>query len=312
MDYSVVVPLYNEEDNVGILYREIRGAMEEMAGLYEVIFIDDGSSDETFKRLRDATKADPGVVIVKFRKNFGQSAAMSAGFERARGDIVISLDGDLQNDPADIPQLVNKLQEGHDVVSGWRKNRKDKMLLRKIPSKIANKIICHVTGVRLHDTGCSLKAYRKEILKTISLYGELHRFIPALARMQGADIEEIAVNHRERRFGKSKYNLTRTFKVLMDISTLNVFLKYLDRPHIYFGATGAAFMLTGLFTMFWLLVGRLAIDGDPGEENILQTLTFLLAVTGFQFILYGLLSKLIVHTGHRDRLIPHVGREGKR
>ncbi len=301
MDYSVVVPLYNEEDNVGILYQEIRGAMEKMGGSYEIIFIDDGSGDDTFKRLSEVTETDPAVIIVKFRENFGQSAAMSAGFEKASGDIVISLDGDLQNDPADIPQLVRKLQEGHDVVSGWRKDRKDRMLLRKIPSKMANKIICHVTGVNLHDTGCSLKAYRKETLKEISLYGELHRFIPALARMQGANIEEIAVNHRERRFGESKYNLTRTFKVLMDISTLNLFLKYLERPQIYFGATGIIFMLTGLFTFTWLIVNRIAMSGDPGEENIILTLTFLLIVTGFQFFLYGLLSKLIVHTGRKNR-----------
>ncbi len=301
MDYSVVVPLYNEEESVELLYGEIRESIESMEGDHEIIFVDDGSKDGTFEHLMELSRRDPAVVIIKFRGNFGQSAAMAAGFERASGDIIISLDGDLQNDPRDIPMLVEKLREGHDVVSGWRKHRKDKMLLRKIPSKMANKIICHVTGVKLHDTGCSLKVYRKEILKAISLYGELHRFIPALARMQGADIDEMAVNHRERKFGRSKYSLTRTFKVLMDISTLNLFLKYMDRPQIYFGTAGLLFMLMGLVTLVPLAISRIAIGGDPAEENILMTLTFILTVTGFQFILYGLISKLILHTRNRNR-----------
>jgi len=304
VDYSVVVPLYNEEDNVTILYREIRQTMEGMDGRYEVIYVDDGSSDRTFERLREIARDDECVVIIKFRGNFGQSAAMSAGFDRAKGEIVVSLDGDLQNDPADIPLLISRIKEGPDVVSGWRKNRRDKMLLRKIPSKLANKIICHVTGVKLHDTGCSLKAYRKDVLKEISLYGELHRFLPALARMQGAEIEEMAVNHRERRFGESKYNLTRTFKVMMDISTLNLFLKYLGRPHIYFGTTGVVFTVTGFITFLGLMLNRFMMGGDPAEENILLTLTFLMIVTGFQFLLYGLLSKLIVHTGRNRNRIP--------
>jgi glycosyltransferase involved in cell wall biosynthesis len=309
MNYSVVVPLYNEEESVETLYREIKEAMEGMEGEYEIIFVDDGSIDRTFEHLNSIATEDPTVVVIKFRKNFGQSAAMSAGFDRTRGDIVISLDGDLQNDPRDIPQLVGKLREGYDVVSGWRKDRKDKMLLRKIPSRLANKIICHVTGVRLHDTGCSLKAYRKEIIRSISLYGELHRFIPALARMQGAKIDEVVVSHRARQYGESKYNLNRTFKVLLDISTLNLFLKYLDRPQIYFGISGVFLMIISLFTGIGLVVNQLAIDRDPGEGNILLTLTFLLTVTGFQFILYGLISKLIVRTGRKDRHLPFVDRE---
>ncbi len=311
MDYSVVIPVYNEEENIELLYREIRDVMVTMGGIYEIIFIDDGSTDRTFEILDSLSNQDANLVVIKFRGNFGQSAAMSAGFDRANGEIVISLDGDLQNDPRDIPRLVDKLREGPDVVSGWRKNRKDKVLLRKIPSKLANKIICYVTGVRLHDTGCSLKAYRKEILKAIDLYGELHRFIPALARMQGATIEEIAVNHRARRFGESKYNLSRTFKVLMDISTLNLFLKYFERPQIYFGITGLLLMLIGLFISFWLVIDRLMLSGDPAEQNILLTLTFLLCVTGFQFILYGLISKLIVHTGRKKRRLALLDRGGK-
>ena len=305
MEYSIVVPLYNEEDNLDILYREIRDVMEGIGGRYEVIFVDDGSTDETYPRLCRIAESDPSVVVIRFRRNFGQSAAMSAGFEHASGQVVVSLDGDLQNDPSDIPVLIEKLKEGYDVVSGWRKNRRDKMLVRKIPSRLANKVICHVTGVKLHDSGCSLKAYRKEILKSISLYGELHRFIPALARMQGAEISELAVNHRERRYGKSKYNLTRTFKVLMDISTLNLFLKYLDRPQIYFGSTGFTLMIVGFLSLLWFVYARIAGGGDPAEGNVLITLNFLLIVTGFQFILYGLLSRLIVQTGHRSR---HKGR----
>jgi glycosyltransferase involved in cell wall biosynthesis len=304
MDCSVVVPLYNEEENVEILYREISRVMESMGEEYEIIFIDDGSSDNTFQRLRELADKDPNMVIIKFRGNFGQSAAMSAGFEQAVGDVIVSLDGDLQNDPADIPGLIKKLREGHDVVSGWRKHRKDKMLIRKVPSKLANKIICHVTGVKLHDTGCSLKAYKKEVMKAISLYGELHRFIPALARMQGANIVEMAVNHRERKYGESKYNLTRTFKVLMDISTMNLFLKYFDRPQIYFGMAGIIFIITGLFTFIWLAVEWMVLGAEPGEQNIILTLTFLQTITGFQFILYGLISKLIVHTGKKNHNIP--------
>jgi glycosyltransferase involved in cell wall biosynthesis len=312
MDYSVVIPVYNEEENVEILHGEITRAMERLDGRYEVIYVDDGSSDGTYARLRTLAREDPHVVVVKFRGNFGQSAAMSAGFRRARGGVIISMDGDLQNDPADIPRLVEKLREGHDVVSGWRKDRKDKVLLRKIPSWLANRLICHVTGVRLHDTGCSLKVYRRDILKAISLYGELHRFIPALARMQGAGIEELAVNHRARIHGRSKYNLTRTFKVLMDISTLNLFLKYLNRPQVYFGGTGLIFTMTGLLLSAWLAFERVTYGSDPAEENIILTLTFLLTVTGIQFILYGLLSKLIVHTGGRTPVrIPRIPPEKK-
>jgi dolichol-phosphate mannosyltransferase len=185
------------------------------------------------------------------------------------------------------------------------------MLVRKIPSKLANKIICHVTRVKLHDTGCSLKVYRKEIVKAISLYGELHRFIPALAKMKGASIEEIAVNHRERKYGKSKYNLTRTFKVLMDISTLNLFLKHLISPHIYFGTTGVILISTGLFAFMWFAVNGIVYGGNPSEGNILLTLTFLLTVTGFQFVLYGLLSKLIIHSGRTKHRIQVFESENK-
>ena len=216
INISVVIPIYNEEENVALLYESITNVLSKLKQGYEIIMVDDGSKDKTLPILREIQKNDSHLRVIKFRGNFGQSAAMAAGFEAARGENVVAMDGDLQNDPKDIPMLLDKLDEGYDVVSGWRKNRKDKFLIRKVPSKIANRLICSVTGVELHDTGCSLKAFRKEVIKRISLYGELHRFIPALAKLEGAKITEVVVNHHARKYGVSKYNITRTFRVIMD------------------------------------------------------------------------------------------------
>jgi len=296
---SVVVPLYNEIENVSLLYNAVRDAMESMEISYEMLFVDDGSTDGTAEKLKILAEKDTCLRAVLFRRNFGQSAAMGAGFRRATGEVVVAMDGDLQNDPADIPKLISVLNEGYDVVSGWRKNRKDKLIIRKVPSRIANRLICSITDVDLHDTGCSLKAFRREVIEGIRLYGELHRFIPALARVEGARISEVVVNHRARQFGESKYNITRTFRVLMDLSSLNLFLKYLRNPLRFFGKIGLWLNLFGLLGLLWAayLVG--VNNAQLVDVNVLITMTFLLWVAGFQFIFFGLVATLIVKTGKR-------------
>lgn len=302
MDISVVVPLYNEEENVDILYRSIHDVMSQLDKTYEIIFVDDGSKDSTFALLRAISQKDPHVKVIKFRNNCGQSAAMDAGFEYSHGEIIISMDGDLQNDPRDIPNLLHKLDEGYDVVSGWRKNRQDGLILRKIPSKIANRMICSVTKVRLHDTGCALKAYRAKVVKRINLYGEMHRFLPALARIEGAEIAELVVNHHPRRFGKSKYNITRTFRVIMDLLSLNLFIKYLKKPLGFFGLIGLIFFLLSLITLGIWVVGAYNYSNTIAESNVLFTLTFLFLVSGLEFFFIGLLADLIYVTGNKKKM----------
>ena len=299
IDISIVVPVYNEQENVALLHQAITDVMKNLSVSYELILVDDGSTDATPQIMKNLHKSDPNLKIIKFRSNFGQSAAMAAGFEAAKGDTVVAMDGDLQNDPRDIPKLLEKLNEGYDVVSGWRKNRKDKLLMRKVPSKIANRLICSVTGVKLHDTGCSLKAFRREIIKRISLYGELHRFIPALAKLEGARITEIVVNHHPRKFGKSKYNITRTFRVIMDLTTLNLFLKHLRNPLRFFGKLSMISLFLAMLATVWAGSTLIHSNFDSASINVLITLVFLLVVTAFQFIFIGLLAMLIVHTGKK-------------
>jgi len=299
LNISIVVPIYNEEENVALLHSAISEVMRGLNQSYEIIMVDDGSQDGTLTQLRRIQKTDPRLRIIKFRGNFGQSAAMAAGFEAARGEFVVAMDGDLQNDPKDIPMLIRKLEEGFDVVSGWRKNRKDKLVLRKIPSKIANRLICSITGVRLHDTGCSLKAFRREVIKRIRLYGELHRFIPALAKLEGARITEVVVNHHPRKFGKSKYNITRTFRVLMDLTSLNLFLKHLRNPVRFFGSLALIALMIAFFTTIWAARIWMENNFETATINILITLVFLLVFTAFQFVFIGLLASLIVHTGKK-------------
>ena len=304
---SVVVPVMNEEENVHHLHQAINDAMQAWGRSYEIVIVDDGSTDRTFPLLQEIAQRDPHLRVVKFRRNFGQSAAMGAGFELARGEVIVTMDGDLQNDPRDIPMVVEELQKGYDVVSGWRKNRKDKLIIRKVPSKIANRLIRQTTQVTLHDTGCSLKAYRREVVDKISLYGELHRFIPALARVEGARIGEVVVNHHERKFGKSKYNLTRTFRVIMDLTTLNLLLKYLTKPLHFFGALTLLFNALGLGTLLYaainLLQNRLATE----ELNVLMSLGFLLITAGINFLLFGLIANMVVKTGKkRDERLHEV------
>lgn len=302
IEISLVVPLYNEEENVRLLHEKIREVLDGLGKNYEIIFVDDGSRDKTFEHLKAIHDENPRAKIIKFRSNFGQSAAMAAGFEAAKGEFVFAMDGDLQNDPKDIPRLLEKLQEGYDVVSGWRKNRKDKLVIRKIPSRIANKLICMVTGVRLHDTGCSLKAFRSEIIKRIRLYGELHRFIPALAKIEGARITEMIVEHHARKFGKSKYNITRTFRVIVDLMAMNLFIKYLKTPLRFFGKIGTWFLVGGLVSIIWILYRVYLFNKPLVDVNILLTSVFLFIATGAQFFVWGLLADLIVKTGKRKSI----------
>lgn len=299
IEVSVTVPVFNEHENVSILYRSIKDVLERTDQSYEIIFVDDGSSDGTRDILRELAQKDPHFKIILFRSNRGQSAAMAAGFKASAGDIVIAMDGDLQNDPEDIPLLLGKIEEGYDVVAGWRKNRKDKLLIRKVPSRIANRLICSLTGVRLHDTGCSLKAFRREVIKNIRVYGELHRFIPVLARIEGARIAEVVVNHRPRIYGESKYTITRTFRVIMDLTSLTVLLKHLRNPLRFFGTLGAWFIGTGMIACCWVGYRMLTRHADLIDLNVPATIVFLFLAAGFQFLFMGLVASLIVKTGDR-------------
>ncbi len=296
---SVVAPVYNEVENVERLWDALYPVLQALDKPYEVVLVDDGSRDGTREKLRELASRYPMLRVILFRANFGQSAAMAAGFEASRGEIVVAMDSDLQNDPADIPLLLAKMAEGYDVVSGWRKDRKDKWLLRKVPSKIANRLICSITDVRLHDTGCSLKAFRGEILRRISLYGELHRFIPALTRMEGARITELAVRHHARRFGQSKYNLSRTFRVIMDLTTIRLLMRHLRNPlSFYFQFAFGTMLAAGLC----LAVGsyKVMVRHVPWSDlNILFTLIVLLTATSLQFVFLGLIGRIIVESGSR-------------
>ncbi len=296
---SIVVPLYNEVENVERLWQKLEPVVERLKKPYEVILVDDGSTDGTREKVRLLAHKHPSIHAILFRGNFGQSAAMAAGFAATRGEIVVAMDGDLQNDPADIPALLAKIEQGYDVVSGWRKHRKDKLVLRKIPSKIANRLICSVTNVRLHDTGCSLKAFRGDVLRRISLYGELHRFIPALLRIEGAKITEMPVRHHPRQFGTSKYNLSRTFRVIMDLINIRLIMRHLHNPLIFFAKIGALFFICGLMSLIAMFYKLFVQHATLIDINILLILTVLLWVSAGQMIFFGLIGKLIVQTGSR-------------
>lgn len=300
LDVSIVIPLLNEEDNVDLLYQSLDKALKEIGKSSEIIFIDDGSSDSTFSRLKKIQQTDDRVLVIRFRRNFGQTAAFSAGFDYARGDVIITLDGDLQNDPADIPHLLSKIEEGYDVVSGWRVNRQDTYLLRRLPSNIANWIISSVTGVRLHDYGCSLKAYRKEVVKNLRLYGEMHRFIPALASWIGIQVAEIPVNHHPRKFGQSKYGLGRTIKVMLDLVTVKFLLDYATRPIQIFGFLGLLSFVTGSGLGIYLAALRIFFNQPLGDRPLLL-LAVLLVVLGVQLLTMGLMGEMIMRTYHETQ-----------
>ena len=299
---SVVVPLLNEQGNIGPLYNQITQALS--GGFdYEIIFVDDGSDDGSFAELTRLQKDDARVRVIRFRKNFGQTAALSAGFAHARGESIAALDADLQNDPADIPKMIARLDEGFDVVSGWRKKRHDNAITRLIPSKIANWLIARITGVKLHDFGCTLKVYRREVLAETKLYGEMHRFIPALASWSGASIAEIVVNHRPRTAGVAKYGLGRTMKVVLDLITVKFLGSFSTKPIYIFGGLGAISAIGAIITGLAVIYQKIASDSDM-SGNPLLILTAMLITATIQFILMGLLAELMVRTYHESQNRP--------
>ena len=299
---SIVVPIYNEEESLPFLVNQLLEVLQPMEETFELVLVNDGSSDNSAEVIRKLSFEIPELVGVLLRKNYGQTAAMAAGFDISSGEIVVTLDGDLQNDPADIPLLVNKIRDGFDLVSGWRYRRQDAAISRKLPSKIANRLIGKVTGVRLNDYGCSLKAYRKEVLTDMRLYGELHRFLPVLANIEGARITEVKVNHRARQFGSSKYGIDRTFRVLMDLLTVWFMNRFLTRPMYVFGFGGIVAIIASFITSFYLLTIKL-LGEDIGNRPLL-IFALLLAVTGVQLFGFGLLGELQIRTYHESQNRP--------
>lgn len=300
MDLSVVVPIYFEEDNIRPLYAAITAALAPTGLSYEIICVDDGSGDTSFPILKELATADQRLRVIRFRRNFGQTAAMAAGFEAARGDVIVPMDGDLQNDPADIPLLLEKIKEGYDVVSGWRKDRQDTFINRKLPSMIANGLISRLTDVHLHDYGCTLKAYRREVLEGIGLYGEMHRFVPALASRIGAKVAELPVRHHPRLHGTSKYGISRTVRVVLDLLTVKFLLSYATKPIQLFGKWGIYSMLlacgTGGATIYMKLFANTSMNRNP-----LLILTAFLLFMGVQFITLGLLGELNARTYYESQ-----------
>jgi glycosyltransferase involved in cell wall biosynthesis len=303
MDLSIVIPLYNEEENVEPLHNQLKAALEGVGREYEIIIVDDGSTDRSFDVLKRLHEDDERLRVIRFRRNFGQTAAFAAGFDRSQGKVVITMDADLQNDPADIPLLLEKIEEGYDVVSGWRLPRQDPFLTRRLPSTIANWLISQVTGVQLHDYGCSLKAYRREVVKNVQLYGELHRFIPAIANWMGVSVAEVPVRHYARRFGKSKYGLSRTARVLLDLLTVRFLLSYSTRPIHIFGGVGLMSFVVGIGLGGYLTYVKFALGQDIGARPLLL-LAILLIVMGVQFISMGLLGELVVRTYYESQNKP--------
>lgn len=293
---SLVIPVHNEAGNVKELCAQIDGFLDGFGSTWEVIFVDDGSTDKTWELLDEwRREKGEGVVLIRLARNYGQTLALRAGIEVACGDVIVTMDGDLQNDPRDIPKLLEKIEEGADVVSGWRRNRKDKFLSRRIPSWIGNLVVSSVTGVKLHDFGCTLKAYRSEIIKNIPLYGEMHRLIPALADWMGAGIVEVDVNHRSRSSGESKYSLSRVFAVIIDLITLRFFSTYATRPTHVFGMWGIISMLLSVASFAALVYMKVRMNVDM-TGNPFLTITVLLIIVGVQLVALGLLGEVSVRT----------------
>jgi glycosyltransferase involved in cell wall biosynthesis len=297
---SVVVPLFNEAEGLPLLVEQLLAALRPLGQPFELVLVDDGSRDDTATVLEQLRGQVPELVAVLLRRNYGQSAAMAAGFDASRGEVVVTLDGDLQNDPADIPLLLSELERGYDLVSGWRHQRQDAAVSRLLPSRIANRLIARVTGVRLHDYGCSLKAYRREVVADLNLYGELHRFLPALAFIEGARISEVKVNHRRRRFGRSNYGIDRTFRVLMDMLTVWFMKRFLTRPMHVFGFGGLAAMGLGLLVSVWLVLEKLVLGVDIGDRPLLL-LALISFLAGIQLFCFGLLAELQMRTYHESQ-----------
>jgi glycosyltransferase involved in cell wall biosynthesis len=303
LEVSIVVPIYNEVESLSQLIGAIAAVLQENQLNYEIICVDDGSSDGSTEILSQLARDRSDLKAVILRRNYGQTPAMAAGFQYATGRIIATLDGDLQNDPADIPLLVAKLKEGYDLVSGWRKHRQDDALTRLLPSKIANWLIGRVTGVKLHDYGCSLKAYRAELVADMNLYGELHRFLPALAYIEGAKITELPVRHHARRFGNSKYGLGRTFRVLMDLLTIYFIKRFLTKPMHGFGLLGLISLFLGTILGGYLTFIKLALGESIGNRPLL-ILAVLLFLTGVQLFSFGLLAELLMRTYHESQKRP--------
>lgn len=295
LDISVVIPIYNEAPNVEELVDRIRSVLLDYGKTFEIILVDDGSNDGTRDILRKLAQKTPELKVILFRRNFGQSAAMTAGFDYAKGKIIVSMDGDLQNDPKDIPKLVEKLEEGYDLVSGWRKDRKDPFFSRRFPSILANKLIGATTGVKLHDYGCSLKAYRSDVAKQLLLYGELHRFIPVLATLYGAKIAEVVVTHHPRKRGKSKYGIGRTYRVLLDLFLMLFFLKFSTRPLQFFGLWGGGLFLLGFLIELYLSFIKIFEGQNIGGRPLLL-LGALLIISGIMLAGIGLIAELVIRT----------------
>src|SRR5689334_510626 len=298
MNLSLIIPVYNEEKNLPLLYDSIQQALGSIKSSWEVIFVDDGSRDHSFDVLSSLVQKDPEHIrVLSFRRNFGQTAAIAAGIDHACGEIIVLLDADMQNDPADIPMLLAKLDEGYDLVSGWRKDRKDNRLTRTIPSNLANGLISWATGVHLHDYGCTLKAYRREALEGFRLYGEMHRFIPVFAHSVGAKITELPVHHHARKFGKAKYGLERTIKVVLDLFTVKFLLDYSHKPMRLFGGTGIT-LIAGGGVLLVLIIARKIIEGISILGSPLFQLGLMFFILGFQSILMGLIAELLARTYH--------------
>ncbi len=308
MELSVVVPVYNEEANVEPLIGEINGVLRHLGKSYEVVVVDDGSEDQTFAALSKLYREQPTMKVVRLKRNFGQTAALAAGLAYARGEIVILMDGDGQNDPADIPALLAKLAEGNDLVAGWRFKRRDPFLRRRLPSMVANRLISWTTRVKLHDYGCTLKAMRKDIAKNLKLYGEMHRFIPAIAHERGARIAELKVNHRPRLRGQSKYGITRTLRVVLDLLTVKFMISYSTRPSHVFGPIGILSGVGGFLIAIYLTIQKWVYDLEIGGRPLLL-LAILLIFIGFQFVTMGLLGEMLARTYHesQDRPVFVVG-----
>ena len=300
MKLSLIIPVYNEQDTLPHLFDAIYNTMNTLDQSWEVILVDDGSRDSSLSVLKEyAFKDDQHIRVISFRRNFGQTAAIAAGLDYALGETIILLDADMQNDPADIPMMLAKLDEGYDLVSGWRKFRKDNAITRNLPSMIANWLISRVTGVHLHDYGCTLKAYRRDALEGFRLYGEMHRFIPVFANSVGAKITEVPVRHHARKFGKTKYGLERTLKVVLDLFTVKFLVSYSSKPIYLFGGTGLALMFIGLADLFYLFIRR--FWNIPASTSPLLPIGVMFAILGFQSVLMGLIAELLVRTYHESQ-----------
>jgi glycosyltransferase involved in cell wall biosynthesis len=304
MNLSLIIPVYNEEKNLSLLYDALQVALRPIQSSWEVIFVDDGSRDHSFDVLSSLVEKDPEHIrVLSFRRNFGQTAAIAAGIDHACGDIIVLLDADMQNDPADIPMLLAKLDEGYDLVSGWRKDRKDNRLTRTIPSNLANGLISWATGVHLHDYGCTLKAYRRDALEGFRLYGEMHRFIPVFAHSVGAKITELPVQHHARQFGKANYGLERTIKIILDLFTVKFLLSYSNKPIYLFGGAGAGLIIIAAIDLLYLFIRR-TLWGVPAFSSPLLQIGVMFFIMGFQSILMGLIAELLARTYHESQQKP--------